>query len=379
MKKPVKIVELNDLHFGGPATFKMVEELNLFLDYIKDNEVDIVVFGGDYFDRKMSISDPLALAGFDFFKKVLNIVKEKNIKLRVIEGTQSHDMFQPRIFDTYILDENGNPMIDYKYFETIAVEEVLGLRILYIPEEYPINHEEYYKPYQEGQYDFIVSHGTWDFINFGGMVDNDRNDLHTAPVLRAKDWMHALEHGICVSGHIHGRHIYKKKNVDKIIYPSAFTAWSFDQISPRGFISLEINPETHKISYQLIENTASPKFATLNVKDLGLDLETASVEEIKAAIDEQKTKVDRLKVDINDLPDYKAQVFKQLYKGNPEIKVEQKSKKMLLKDSENKKTYEKYNYILEDKLKLEEVIQKFAKEDLGKDIDIKDIKKSLEE
>src|SRR5574344_1180194 len=372
----IKIAIISDLHFGISVTQREKDELNLFLDFIKTHDVDLIHFNGDYFDHKLSLDEPYALLGMEFFNDVLKIAKEKNIKIRMIEGTQSHDRFQPRIFNNFIVDENGNNTIDFKFYETIGEECLLGLNILYVPEEYPINIDEYYAPYKTKQYDLMLVHGTWDFINFGGMINNNsRNDINTAPVFKYNEWSYSLEHGLAICGHIHGRHIFKVKAGDKIVYPGSFTAWSFDQISDRGFMYLTYDTETKEYLYELINNPKSPKYANLDVADLDINLETSSIEEIKNKIQEQKNKVDFIKVNIDALSLDKKLILKQFYKDNKEIRVEVTPEKILLnKNSDGTNKYEKYDYLLSDKLSTEKAIQKFIKEDLNKDISEEKIK-----
>lgn len=385
----INIVEINDLHFGIKDTVREREELNLFLNFIsnKDNPIDLIIFGGDYFDHKLTFyydynlttKDYFSLIGLEFFNKVVSIAKERNIKIRMIEGTFSHDNFQPRFFKYCIPEENGKTLIDYNFYETVSEENVCGLNILYIPEEYPLNHEEYYAPFKEKQYDLIVSHGTWDFINFGGMIENDRNDIHTAPVLKYDEWSKALEHGICVSGHIHGRYVFKNKNGVKIIYPGAFTAWSFDQISKRGFVYLTFDTDTKDISYKFIDNEQSPKYANLDIKDIGLDLEKCSVDDIKEKIQEQKEKVNFLKINLDALPLEKKDIFKNYYKNDSFIKTEVTPEKILLTESTDSNKFDKYNYIIKGEMPKEKVIQKFIKDEYNEDINEEYIKNAIKE
>lgn len=374
----IKIVEINDLHFGIGDTEREKEELKIFLDFIRSHDIDLLEFNGDFFDHKLNMFESAALTGMNFFNEVVSIAIEKNIIIRMIEGTYSHDRFQPKIFDNFIPEDNGKKLINYKFFETIGEEDLLGLKILYIPEEYPMNHDEYYKEYKNKKYDLIFCHGTWDFINFGGMIDNNRNDINTAPVFKYDEWSSALEHGVAICGHIHGRHVFKNKNGTKIIYPGAFTSWSFDQISKRGFLYLEFDTDTKEFHYQFINNDKAPTYANLDVKDLGLDLEKCSIEDIKLKINEQKAKVQNIKINLDSLPLDKKNIFKNLYKDSSGIKIEISPEKFLInKEADDK--FAKYSYIIDDKLTQEQVIKKFIKEEMNKDLEESKIKSIITE
>ncbi len=375
----IKIAVIGDLHFGIAATDREVQELRMFLDFIRTHDLDIIQFNGDYYDHKLSLGEPAAIAGMKFFNDVLSIAAEKKIKIRMIEGTQSHDRFQPRIFDEFIpKDKDGKPEIDYRFFETVGTEEIDGLSVLYVPEEYPMNIDEYYAPYKSGKYDLMFVHGTWDFINFGKSIDNNRNDMHTAPVFKYDEWKSALEHGFCVSGHIHGRHGFKDKGGTKIVYPGSFTAWSFDQISERGFIYIDFDPETKRFEYEFVNNDASPKYANLEVADLGLDLNSASIEDIKSKIEEQSRKVDFVKVNLEGLSDDKLMLVKELYKGNQSIKVEVPQKDISMLTESADKRFLRYDYLLNDTLPVDQAVRKFIKDEYGKDLTLDVIDANLD-
>ena len=364
------ILFIADIHFGIPETDRLSNELyKNFIPFLKNNEVDIIFFGGDYFHTKLSLYENNSFKAFKFFSDFMAIAKENNIKVRFIEGTQSHERFQPRMLENLV---SG---VDYKFFETIGEEDIDGMKVLYIPEEYPMNIDEYYAEYKKKQYDLIISHATWDFINFAKSIDNNRNDMHTAPVFKYNEWKYSLEHGVCLSGHIHGRHVFKTKFGDKIIYPGSFTAWSFDQISERGFLYGIIDIDKHTFQYKFINNPDSPKYANLDINDLGLDLVNIDVDVIKSRIEAERKKVDYLKVNLDKLPNEKKMVIKELFKDNPAISTEINTADILTESTN--KSYEKYNYLLKDNLTIENAIQRFIKEDLGEVIDTKTIKEII--
>lgn len=370
----LKVAVIGDLHFGIAATPRVRKELDMFLDYIRNNQIDILVFNGDYFDHKLSLNEYSAMIGMEFFKSVIEIAKAKGFAVRMIEGTMSHDRMQPQIFDNFILDENGNRMIDYRFFPTADEESLKGLKILYLPEEYPLNIDEFYAKFKKNQYDLVFVHGTWDFINFGTTIDNSRNTINTAPVFKYAEWKHSLEHGLAVCGHIHGQHAYYDSGVLKILYPSSFSSWDFNQISKRGFECVTVDSDNHSFQCDFIENSAAPTFANVDVADLGLDLEKTKIEDIKQRIDEQIGKVDYIKIDLEALPEDKKAVLKGLYKDSKNISV-RTTKDEFLQANESGE-YKKYDYLLKDNLTVEAAVSRFIKEEMGKDMPearIKDI------
>ena len=361
------ILFITDIHFGIPQTDRLCQELyKNFIPFLEQNDIDVLFFGGDYFHTKLSLYENNSFKAFKFFVDMMAIAKKKNIKVRFIEGTSSHERFQPRMLENMVND------VDYKIYENVGDETINGMKVLYIPEEYPMNINEYYSEYKNNQYDLIISHATWDFINFAKSIDNNRNDMHTAPVFKYNEWKHSLDHGVCLSGHIHGRHVFKNKYGTKIIYPGSFTSWNFDQISERGFLYGSIDTEKHTFQYKFINNPDAPKYANLDICDLGLDLHNVDIDVIKACIEKEKEKVDFIKVNIDKLPVEKKLIVKELFKNNSEITTDITTTDVLTENTN--KSYIKYEYLLKDNLSIEEAIKRFIKEEFGEDLDVKVIK-----
>lgn len=372
----VNFIFINDLHFGIQDTERELSELRKnFIPFVKENDVDVIFLGGDYFDHKLSLGEPFSIMALEFFKDLVEVCAEKNIKLRCIEGTQSHDRFQPRILENCIPE---NTSIDYKYFETVGTETLLGMNILYVPEEYPLNVNEYYAEYKTQKFDLMLVHGTWDFIGFGGEEDNERNDINTAPIFVYSEWKDALENGLSICGHIHGRHGYTVPEGTKIIYPGSFTAWSFDQISPRGFLygQFDIDKEKDRITYKFINNPDAPTYANLDIKSLGLDLENTSLDVIKEKIQEMSGKVDHLKVNLDALSAEKILILKGLYADNKNIHIDNKPKKKVVEKTQSDK-FVKFAYLLNDKLSTAEAVQRYVKEEFNVEMSKEDIEKII--
>ena len=370
----VKIAEIGDLHFGIRDSERLYNELSIFKYFIKTNDIDIVQFNGDYFDRKMNLGEPASLLGIRFFSEVCEICKEKNIKIRIIEGTESHDLFQPRIFTNFAKDG-----LDLRFIERAEVEEINGLKILYLPEEYPQDSEEYYKEFKNQEYNLIFGHGAWDFVSFESMKENGmRKDINTAPVFIWNEWKKTVPHGLIVFGHIHGRNIYKVKKAAKIIYPGAFTRWGFDEISPRGFTYIEYDTDKKYYTYQLIDNTAAPIYQTVDVSSLEIDFDNVSLEEIKTTLDKEIEKANYTRFDFSRIPDEKVTAIRKLYKDNNLVAVKVKDKKEVTQETGiNDEFYQKYRYLLDNQLPLDEVIFRFIKEEYKEKVPLEYIRETL--
>ena len=123
-----------DIHAGAMESDRLFYELDEnFIKYIKSMKlIDFIVIAGDLFDSKLSLNSEHVRSIFAFLKELADLCVKKNIKLRIIKGTESHDNKQ---LDTLRFLTHSN--LDIKIFDKVCDEELFpGCNVLYIPEEY---------------------------------------------------------------------------------------------------------------------------------------------------------------------------------------------------------------------------------------------------
>lgn len=364
-----------DFHFGHKGTEHMFnEERHIFLNHINETKPKVIIITGDYFDRKLVGSEPSMLYATRFFGEIVELALELNIKIRVIQGTRSHDINQ---LNTILQHYEKTKGLDIKFIFTIQTENLFGMRVLYIPEEYPEDHVSYYESYKNGEYDLIAGHGTWDFVAFENQISENEREGHKAPVFMFKEWEDAIK-GAVVFGHIHGRNTYKKK----IFYPGSYSRWAFGERSTKGFTHLDFNSETSEVNVKFIDNTAAPQFEVYDFKGLfdSEALENMTSEALKETIDTFLEEKDNIRVDLSGLSEDKIQILRNAYRGEENVKLEVRDNKKLLKESNEEILYEKYDYILDNTLPLAETILKYIKEEFNdQEITIDEIRNLLEE
>lgn len=353
----VKGLCISDIHFGLPQSQRFYDELSIVKDYIAKNKLDVIFINGDYFDRKLSFNEPAALIAMQFFYELRELCIKKKIKLRLIHGTLSHERNQIEMFNKF-----ASPYLDMKIFNTVTEEELFpGFNVLYVPEEYPVNAEEYYREARSKEYSAMMMHCMWDFIAIDSMLEQaNRTDFQTAPIFIYEEWKNCIKHGFAACGHIHKRHIYKKK----IFYPGSFSSWDFTDISERGFLTFSYDTEKKYYNVQFVDNTLCPTFGTIKSSDLGLNLNECSVEDIKSAIEPLSEQYDYFRLDIVDMPSDKLELVKRMYKDNPKIKLKIEEKKSYVTTTKDDK-FAKYEYIFKNTLPVEEVVARFIKEELS--------------
>lgn len=349
----------------------MMNFLNLNGFVREADDLKLLIIAGDYFDAKISFTDPAGYYAITFFNELLKICQEKNITMRIIQGTRSHDLSQLQVFKCHEADEN----IDLRVIETVEVEELFGLKLLYLPEEYPQNSEEYYADYKsaDARYNAIFGHGTWDFVAQQGLLEKSlKTDVCSAPVFIWKEWKHTIPNGFISFGHIHGRNTYGKK----IYYSGSFTRWGFNEISPRGFTYFEYDTDAETYNVNYVDNVDAPEYKNYSISDaLLLECDAPKIQE---EVERQLEKVDFLKVDLSGLSSEKIEILRKTFAKNPNIKIEVKSKtKALLKESTTTIEFSKYHYITKRQLPINQMVQRFCKEEMSKDLTIEDIDRIL--
>jgi len=370
----VKGVTLQDVHWGHKDSDRMYQELRpMILDYLETHDIQIFNMNGDYFDRKLTATEPSIFYAISLFDEIMDICARKGIKVRIILGTRSHDLNQyTTLFQHYFTRED----LDIKYIPEVQEEEILGLKVLYLPEEYPEDAKEYYKDYKTKSYNIIHGHGMWDFVAFTGYIDEERTSgIRMAPVFAYEEWKDSIKNGLAIFGHIH-----KRQNFKNIYYSGSFTAWGYGDPSEKGFTAYEINTETSEWKFEYITNTTAPKYETISIKEIfkGKDLTKLTIDEIQKSLKAQIESTDNLKIDLAGLPEETIKIFRKSFEGKANVKIEVKQKKSLLTESKEPAIYEKYGYILKRELSLNDTVQRFVKEEFSEELTTKQIEEYLQ-
>lgn len=360
----MKLVNISDIHIGKKDDMKLKDELEIFFDYLKNTEnIDMITISGDLFDRVLTANEYGTTLALEFIQRLIDLYVPE-IDIRIIKGTRSHDFNQLDILKVF-KEKAGS---HFKIIEKNEVEVFNGYRILYLPEEYPTDYDDFYKEnllgVEDKVYDFIIGHGMIDFIAFTGYEDDSENRVHGTPTHKANDLIRVTK-GPIIFGHIHEKQEYK----DKIYYTGSYSRYSFDTPSEKGFMVFDIDdndPSNFKMTF--IENTTAPTYAVLDIDKLNLEGVDDHVKYIKELAD----KYDYVKIKTGNKAN--LDIARALTEKDSSIKVQSVNK-----EKETIKVDPKYEYILKKELPLNETIRKFITEEYDKDIDIDFISKVISE
>ena len=360
----MRLVNISDVHIGKKDDMKLKEELEIFFDYLKDAEnIDMITISGDLFDRVLTANEYGTTLALEFIQRLIDLYVPE-IDIRIIKGTRSHDFNQLDILKVF-KEKAGS---HFKIIEKNEVEVFNGYKILYLPEEYPTDYDDFYKEnllgVEDKVYDFIIGHGMIDFIAFTGYEDDSENRVHGTPTHKADDLIRVTK-GPIIFGHIHEKQEYK----DKIYYTGSYSRYSFDTPSEKGFMVFDIDDDDpSKFKMTFIENTKAPTYAVLDIDKLNLE----GVDDHVKYIKELSDKYDFVKIKTGNKAN--LDIARALTEKDSSIKVQSVNK-----EKETIKVDPKYEYILKKELPLNETIRKFMNEEYDKDIDIDFISKVISE
>jgi DNA repair exonuclease SbcCD nuclease subunit len=366
MKNIISIAAIADIHFGAnfTQTIGLSEALKkYFINNLLKSPPDIIVLGGDLFDKKLSVNSQEAVFCNEFILS-LNRLFPNTYKL-LIKGTRFHDLDQLNLFKPLIGEY-------FRIYEKVTIEYILGMKLLIIPEEYYAN-KSAYDPYLKIKepYDFVFFHGLFSHVGSYAKASNINKICFSWEDFKDNVY------GKVVGGHIHKRISYKN-----IEYINSFDRWGHGEEEDKGYLYITYDVKEKKVnSLDFIINEDSHKYITVFYKDIY----QLSTDELVKKFNKMSQGVKSLRVKIEkddaltddklhtlltisfDIPNLIIDKKAQMNINENEISMERK------KELENRKNeISKY-----DKLTFEEITIKFAKEKLNAIISENDIKEVL--
>lgn len=258
-----KIVSCSDLHFAHPKVpiGKIIRSFRVQI-FKELEDAQLLFIAGDVFDKTMQIDSLDAQEALGLISDLLEFAKARNIKIRILRGTFTHDRKQTVLFDTLNKRINADLLcVDNLQLEYI---EDFDLRILYIPDNLPQKESEEIvesaKQLMDSvkwtNVDFVVGHGYFEHVLPKGLTKEP------ARTFRAHQFSFVKEFVLMGHVHTHSRH----KN---IIYHGSFERLCHGEEEHKGFLVLTKEQESWKCSFVI--NTDSTPFYTVHPKGNTVD------------------------------------------------------------------------------------------------------------
>ena len=374
---------ISDIHWGAFSGNRLYDELQIFINYIKDCKVlDFIVITGDYYDEKLYLNGVPANLSLKFFKELLEICRDKNTKLRMIKGTRSHDIDQLKL----LYNLNINNEVDFKIYDKVEDEYLFeNLHILYIPEEYVDNIDDYYKDYLNDNklYDLIFYHGLVEDNAFVGMSQESEKTHKKAPIFKTERLLDCVK-GCVMAGHDHTPKIIKERYYNV----GSYSCWAHGEEENKGFYMLNYNPKNGNFTTEFIVNTKRQRFLTIKITE---DSDFFKCGDLKESLDylmtiNENMTFDNLRFVIyipDDFEDNDLLVngIKTTFARYKDVKVAFKNLKSEKQNIKMEETInllkQKYWFLFEKEMPYEENISRFIKITYNKDIDIDFIRNTL--
>ena len=266
MREQISYLVISDIHLGntGSGTEVLVDNLR---DYFRTNlklfkSVDMIILAGDVYDRLLANNSKEYELSLRWLLWLVAFVKKWDIRLRILEGTPSHDRKQVATLAT-IIDEQAID-VDFKYIDRLSIEHIdsLGLDILYVPDEWKhkavdtvADIRELLKEHKLTKVDIAIMHGNFKYQL--PIVSDSAYD--------EADMLDMVKYYISI-GHIHVSSVY-----DRILAQGSFDRLRFGEEGSKGATYITIYANGDK-EYMFIKNTKAVKYDTYKY-DSDVDIE----------------------------------------------------------------------------------------------------------
>lgn len=277
----LKIGEMGDIHLGHPntPTVRILDNLKeAFPDTAETGELDIIWIAGDLFDRLMNLPDPNVFEIKVWMVRFLHMCKRRDIVVRVLEGTPSHDWKQSRLFTT--LNEHAGIGADLAYAETLSIEyiERFGIHVLYVPDEWEPETDDVWvqvqhllKEHNLEKVDFSVMHGAFDY----------QLPAHVSAPTHVPDRYLSITRHYVFIGHVHKHSVY-----DRILAAGSFDRLTHGEEEPKGHLRVTVRPKGDN-EVVFVENKGAQIYKTVDCTGLEVDKALQKVEKVCADLPRQ--------------------------------------------------------------------------------------------
>jgi len=274
----INILAISDIHFGHDKnkTENIVENLNRFFKAYSHHIVksDMIIIPGDVFDKLLSNNSRDSRLAYNWLAWLVKFCKEYGIKLRILEGTPSHDWKQVKVLDE-ILKSLDLKDVDYRYVDILDIERVddLGMSILYIPDEWKPTAKKVYeevirtmKKHNLEKVDMVVMHGAFNY-----QIPN----IESERFHNESDYLNITNY-IILAGHVHNF-----SQFEKILVPGSFDRLTHaDEGIKKGGLYITLDTDNKTFKYQFLENKTALEFITMEYKNDNINELDAKVKKL---------------------------------------------------------------------------------------------------
>jgi DNA repair exonuclease SbcCD nuclease subunit len=363
VKHSIKFANISDIHIGSIDPFKLQQELEVvFLTSVKNENYDVIFLSGDTFDKIISLNSDHAKLASWFINELITLMNGKPIY--ILKGTKTHDN---DMLDNYSMLHDKNLFVINSVCEVSVFE---GFNVLFIPEEYPVDMDEYYAKYfsKKKKYNLIIGHGQIDRYSFESQISESERNIPTAPVFKIKEIIKLAD--LIIFGHIHIAQNYKN-----FYYCGSYSRSAHGEAKEKGFLEVEYDLNTRDYDIYFIENDLAQKYITLKISEIEGETFEDKLKTFLEIIKADSHSKYRLDIDSqHELSDVEIQLLKKITK-NESISLKHKQTRKETKEQDE--VQEKYKFVNEN-IPIQGIIQKFIAENSGITLSIDEIEEVLD-
>ena len=263
------IAVISDIHLGHAKN--KAENIIRNLDKCFSNTktltgLDILFLAGDVFDELLHLDDPAVGHIKLWIARLLRRCHHLGIKIRVLEGTPSHDRKQSILFVTLneINSKSGNNLCDLKYIDILDIEYFpdYDINVLYVPDEWGNGAQDCLDQVKAklteknlAAVDLGIMHGMFAYQMGAGLSHLPHHD--------EEEYLNIVLGPIFI-GHVHRYSTYKR-----IIAQGSADRLSHGEEDPKGYIRAIINNDlTYTAKFIENKDAAIYKTITINTEDI---------------------------------------------------------------------------------------------------------------
>lgn len=231
----IRILVLGDIHLGDQTnkTNYIVNSLKLFFKkhYELLVKVDYIVVNGDLFEKALLSYSSEYIQSMEWIFQLVLFCSKNNIKLRLLEGTPSHDNNQGKLLVNLI--SQWEVPVNFKYIPEIEIEydSDFDVNMLYVPDRNDKTAKDRFKIIKRMMLDLNI-----DKVDFAFMHGNFTYQL---PMIsehahNEDDYLEIVRFYIFIN-HIHTPSVY-----DRIIAPGSFDRMIHGEEEDKGCIYAEV-------------------------------------------------------------------------------------------------------------------------------------------
>lgn len=362
-----QIIAVADMHYGaGNDDHLNMEVQEVLISYIKENAstLDVFIILGDLSHRQLSLNEKSSKYQSSFILTINSLSLEYGFKFIILKGTLRHDYNQLEMYRKLEVMNHNFHIVNT--VDIMTLDEQLPITALMIPEEYVENVDEYYKEYididpDEGRYDFIFAHGTFDFAGYVSKLSTSEKQMKNAPTFKSAKFKD-LAYGCTLSGHVH-----TPMDKNNVFYCGSFSRFAYGEEEEKGFYEILYDVKSLNVELNFIENTLAPTYITIDVSKLPKNMEKRM-----KYINDFKNKYDYVRIKTTENSDNEAELklLQEMSNNDETFKVDIIHKEEEIVDHT-------YDFLLDDKMDMTQQIQKFAEVKFNEKISIKQVKEVI--